>query len=362
MDKSRAASAQELAKIRQGEEFDEAAVLRFLVSHTVELCLDQFPTSMSVLQFPGGRSNLTYLLRLDGREFVLRRPPLGKLAPGAHDMGREFRVLSRLWQVYDRAPRAFCYCDDASLIGAPFFVMERREGTVIRYDIPQEMQAHSNVERRVSFALVDALVDLHQADYNAVDLGGLGRPDGFLERQLSGWTKRWEHSKTGDHADFYKLEAWLESNLPTAANISLIHNDPKLDNCQFDAGNPDRVKSLFDWDMTTIGHSLVDLGTLLAYWSEAQGQAEGNAVSALSIFAKPGFPSGDEIAEYYAQKSGISLDQILWYEAFALWKTAVVGQQVFARYHRGQTRDERFARMGERVPEILAAGLRRISA
>ena len=351
--------ALELAAIRAGEEFDERAVLDFLASRAEELCLDETPTSLQVLQFPGGRANLTYLVTLGQREFVLRRPPMGQVGPGAHDMGREFRILSRLWQIYDRAPRAFSYCDDKSLIGAAFFVMERRKGTVIRYDIPEVMKMHSGVERRVSFALVDALVDLHKADYESVGLGDMGNPNGFLERQLAGWKKRWELSRTDDILDFERLATRLESNLPKNARISMIHNDPKLDNCQFDSANPDRVTSMFDWDMATIGHSLVDLGTLLAYWSEAQAQAQGFALSALSIFAKPGFPSREEIAVYYAEQSGASLEEISWYESFALWKSAVVAQQVFARYHRGQTTDERFARMGERVPGLLAAGLQR---
>ncbi len=349
----------DIADIREGEEFNEEAVLDYLSSRADALCLERAPTAMEVFQFPGGRANLTYLLKMSGREFVLRRPPLGKVGPGAHDMGREFKVLSRLWQVYNRAPRAFLHCEDTALIGAQFFVMERREGSVIRFDIPAEMSHHENVGQRVSFALVDAFIDLHRADYRAADLANLGRPDGFLGRQLSGWSKRWELSKTEELPDFDRLANWLASNIPADSNFSLIHNDPKLDNCQFDPSSPDRVTSLFDWDMTTIGPSLVDLGTLLAYWTEAQGQTGNNAVSALSIFAKPGFPAREEIAEYYADKSGAKLDEIAWYEAFALWKSAVVGQQIYARYKRGDSKDKRFARMAERVPQMLATGLQR---
>lgn len=348
-------SESEIAPIRSGEEFDTEAVRVFLSERVAELELPAAPGEVEAKQFPGGHANLTYWIRFGGREFVLRRPPLGPVGPGAHDMGREYKVLSVLWRVFDRAPRAFVFCDDAEVIGAPFFVMERREGVVIRTEIPEALRAHRDVERRASFALVDAMADFHDVDYRAIGLEDLGRPEGFLERQLGGWTKRWELAKDREIVDFDRLLAWLEANKPSASRATLVHNDLKLDNCQFAPGNPDRVTSLFDWDMTTLGDPLFDLGTLLGYWSEAQ--QPGGTTGSNSIMGEPGFPSRDEVAERYAKRTGIDLASIDWYEAFALWKTAVVVQQIFIRYKRGQTSDERFAEMGERVPALLALGL-----
>ncbi len=345
----------EIAPIRTGEEFDTEAVRVFLSERADALDLPETPGAVEARQFPGGHANLTYWIRFGGRELVLRRPPLGPVGPGAHDMGREHKVLSVLWRVFDRAPRAFLFCDDPGVIGAPFFVMERREGVVIRTEIPDALKVHPEVERRTSFALVDAMADFHEVDYEAIGLGDLGRPDGFLERQLKGWTQRWELAKDRDLADFDRLLGWLDAHKPKAPRATLVHNDLKLDNCQFDPSNPDRVSALFDWDMTTLGDPLFDVGTLLGYWSEAQ--QPGGTSGSNSIMGEPGFPSRDEIAERYAARSGVDLASIDWYEAFALWKTAVVVQQIFIRYQRGQTRDERFAEMGDRVPALLALGL-----
>ncbi len=345
----------EIAPIRSGETFDLEAVRTFLTPRASELELLEAPGAVEAMQFPGGHANLTYWIRFGGREYVLRRPPLGPVGPGAHDMGREYKVLSVLWRVFDRAPRAFVFCDDPAVIGAPFFVMERREGVVIRTEIPRELRHHRDVERRTSFALVDAMADFHDVDYRAIGLEDLGRPVGFLERQLAGWAKRWELAKDRDLADFDRLLAWLEAHKPAASRATLVHNDLKLDNCQFDPSNPDRVAALFDWDMTTLGDPLFDLGTLLGYWSEAQ--QPGGTTGSNAIMGEPGFPSRDEVAEHYAKRTGVDLAAIDWYEAFALWKTAVVVQQIFIRYKRGQTSDERFAEMGERVPVLLALGM-----
>lgn len=345
----------EIAPIRPGEEFELRAVSDFLRPHAVTLGFDPFPDDLDALQFPGGHANLTYLLTLGGREFVLRRPPFGPVGPGAHDMAREFKVLSRLWRAFDRAPRAFVFCDDEAVIGASFFVMERREGVVVRRAIPEEMAHHEDLERRISFALVDAIVDFHAVDYAAIDLVDLGRPKGFLERQLAGWAKRWELAKDRDLPDFERLHAWLEANKPAASRSTLVHNDLKLDNCQFRAEDPDRVTSIFDWDMTTLGDPLFDLGTLLAYWTEAQN--EGDWQGPKQVMALPGFPQRDEVAEHYAKRAGLGLGEIDWYEAFAHWKTAVVVQQIFIRWKRGQTKDERFAIYEQRVPELLSLGL-----
>lgn len=339
----------EIAEVRQGEEFNLKAIEDFSMRHVPDL-----EDGLEVLQFPGGHANLTYLLRFRNKELVLRRPPFGPVGPGAHDMVREYKVLSRLWKHFDRAPRAFALCEDKSLIGATFFIMERRNGLVVRNTIPEALEIFPNVERRLTFALVEAMADFHAVNPREVGLSDLGRPDGFVDRQLSGWYERWQLSKDRELADFERLYTWLISNRPESLQPTLIHNDFKLDNSQFDPRNPDRVETIFDWDMTTVGDPLVDLGTLIAYWIDSQ---EGGDNAVVTLMAKPGFPKPLELAERYAQLRNVPLETIAWYTAFGLWKTAVVVQQIFIRFKRGQTDDTRFATFGERAPVLCQLGL-----
>ena len=261
-----------------------------------------------MLQFPGGHANLTYLLRFGSRELVLRRPPFGPVAPGSHDMVREHKVLSRLWEYFAPAPRAYLLCEDESVIGARFFVMERRRGVVARLKVPEELAHHEDVARRVSFALVDAMAELHAVDYEKAGLADLGRPEGFAARQLAGWKKRFELAKDAPLPRFDEVHARLASTLPAASRASLVHNDLKLDNCQFDPADPDRVASIFDWDMTTLGDPLVDLGTLLGYWAEPDDSADRSPTNALTN--QPGFPTRRELAERYAARCDVPLERI----------------------------------------------------
>jgi aminoglycoside phosphotransferase (APT) family kinase protein len=203
----------------------------------------------------------------------------------------------------------------------------------------------------VSFALVDAMTDLHDVDYEKAELTDLGRPEGFVERQVSGWKKRFDQAKDVEIPLFEEMHARLARSLPASPRPSLVHNDLKLDNCQFDPADPDRVKSIFDWDMTTLGDPLVDLGTLLGYWAEPTDPGDRSPTNALT--SQPGFPTRREIAERYAARRNVPLERIAWYEAFALWKTAVVLQQIYIRFVRGQTRDERFRALGTRVPTLV---------
>jgi aminoglycoside phosphotransferase (APT) family kinase protein len=336
----------EVAPVRRGEEQDWAKAEAWIRARMPEL-----EGAFSVLQFPGGHANLTYLLRFGERELVLRRPPFGPVAAGAHDMTREYRVLSRLWERLSTAPRAYLLCEDESVIGARFFVMERRTGVVVRFRIPDELAHHQGVARRVSFALVDAMADLHDVDYEKAGLADLGRPEGFVERQVAGWKKRFDAAKDVPIPLFDEVHERLAHTIPPAARPGLVHNDLKLDNCQFDPADPDRVKSIFDWDMTTLGDPLVDLGTLLGYWAQPDDGADRSPTNALTN--QPGFPTRRELAERYAARREVPLEHIRWYEAFALWKTAVVLQQIYIRYVRGQTTDERFRLLGPRVPILV---------
>ena len=329
---------------------DEVMNWEKLIEHLRSDFDDKLSPEVEVLQFSGGHANLTYCLRFKDRELVLRRPPLGPVAKGAHDMGREYDILSKLYRGYDRAPQAYYYCADQTVLGAPFFVSERRVGVVARRQWPSELSDLPSVERRTSFALIDALADLHQINPTSLGLEELGRPTGFVTRQLTGWAKRWNAAKDRHLPLFDEVHAKLESTKPENTQISILHNDFKMDNCQFRTDDPDRVYSVFDWDMATLGDPLVDLGTLLNYWPK-----EGNIYAwdrNPPVVSEP-YPKRAELTARYARKTGFNTDRITWYEAFARWKTAVVVQQIYIRFKRGQTLDNRFSNYGQYTEPLI---------
>lgn len=314
-----------------------------------------------IQQFEGGKANLTYLLRFprengEFREYVLRRPPLGPVAPKSHDMGREYKVLSRLNPKYPLAPLAYYFCEEKDVVGAPFLVMERRRGIVIRSELPARFQGQPDLNRRIGEMLVDALADLHTVEPAAVSLNDLGRPEGFMERQIKGWAGRWEAAKTEEVPEFYRLREWLEGHIPTPPRVSLVHNDFKLDNVMVDGGDPAKAVAVFDWDMCTLGDPLADLGTLLGYWTEP-GDSELRKAFAVMPTEQEGFPSRREVVERYAARTGMDLRHIEFYHLFAIWKTAVVIQQIYVRWHRGQTRDDRFSTYGGRAVSLIQSAL-----
>ena len=254
----------EVAPVRPGEELDWPRLEAYLREHVPGL-----EGELGVLQFPNGSANLTYLVRVGERRLVVRRPPFGRLAPGAHDMRREFRAVDALSRHFDRAPHAYAFCDDHDVIGSDFLVVEYRQGVVVWDHVPESMASHEDAGRRIGFAVVDALADLHLLDPVAVGLGDLGRPDGFVERQVSGWRTRWDLVDTQRVPQMAVVGARLAATMPAGATqASILHNDYKIDNCQFDPIDPDRVTSIFDWDMATLGEPLVDLGVLLNYWPD----------------------------------------------------------------------------------------------
>jgi len=341
----------EIADVRAGENLEWPRI--------EEYCRERLPPAVDtagpfeVLQFPNGSANLTYLMRFGTTELVLRRPPFGTLAPGAHDMKREYRVLSRLWRVFDAAPRAYLFCDDPAIGGADFFVMERRCGEVIRGVIPVSMRDHEHVGHRVGMALIERIAEFHGLDPAAADLTRLGRPDGFVARQLRGWKQRWDLVADDRYnAGMTELHTRLEAALPEPQRVSLVHNDLKLDNCMFDPADPDRVTSFFDWDMTTLGDPLVDVGTLLNYWPDPKDSVAEKRFNHLGM-ERMGLPARAEIVERYGQRSGLDLSAIGWYEAFALWKTATVIQQLHHRWKMGDSSDPRMETVAEPLPRLI---------
>jgi aminoglycoside phosphotransferase (APT) family kinase protein len=358
----------ELAPVRPGEQLDWPAIDAWLRANlAADVALGSGP---EVLQFPNGAANLTYLLRYEKQELVLRRPPFGVIAPGAHDMRREYKVLSRLWRHTRLAPRAFAFCEDERVCGASFFVMERRSGEVVRTEIPASMRQHANAGRRIGFAIADAMAELHALDPAQCELADLGKPEGFAARQVAGWRKRWDlvrpaasearsegearaESRWSDAAVMDAVAERLAARVPAPERASFVHNDLKPDNCQFDPADPDRCKSIFDWDMTTLGDPLIDVGTLIQYWPDA-GDASFRELTSHPGMLELGLPTRAEIAARYAERTRADLRALPWWIGFAYWKTAVVSQQLYTRFARGESKDARMITIGARAPGLAA--------
>ncbi|MGB7219133.1 MAG: phosphotransferase family protein [Vicinamibacterales bacterium] len=341
---------QETRAVRPSEALDWVRLAAYLREHLPAADIAAFDPAqvLEVEQFPGGRSNLTYLLRLGDVEMVLRRPPFGPVAPTAHDMSREYRWLSALHAVFPLAPRPYLLCRDPRVIGSFFYVMERRRGVVVRDEEAATLAEQPAARRRAGEALVDALVDLHRIDVTAHGLGSLGKPVGFIERQVRGWTERWHASKTSAIPDMEAVAEWLRAHLPPdPASPSIVHGDFKLDNVMLDAGDPGRIVAVLDWEMSALGDPLVDVGILLTYWAPTSPPRTSGAADLVT--ARPGWPTRDEIVARYAARSGRDLSAIGFYEIFGRFKVAVVVQQLFRRYATGGTDDPRFAAFDARV-------------
>ncbi|MBA3397425.1 MAG: phosphotransferase family protein [Deltaproteobacteria bacterium] len=323
--------------VRAGEELDTSKLAAYLEQ---ELGVTE---AITVEQFPGGHSNLTYLVRAGDRELVLRRPPFGSKVKSAHDMGREHTVLSKLAPVYARAPRVFAYEATGDVLGAPFYLMERRRGVILRKDLPPALAADHAQIRRVCELLVDALVELHAVDYTAAGLGDFGKPAGYIERQVTGWTERYAKSQTDDLPAVTEVAAWLAAHMPADGAPALIHNDFKFDNVIFDPALA-HITGVLDWEMTTIGDPLMDLGTALSYWAQASDPPAYHALP-FGPTARPGMMTRQEVADRYLERSGRRADSLVFYYAFGLLKTAVIAQQIYYRYAKGLTGDARFAQM-----------------
>ncbi len=346
----------ETTSVRAGEEISVEDLSRYLESKS------NLPAgNLGIEQFPAGSSNLTYLVRIGSAEFVLRRPPFGNTVKSAHDMRREFDVLTKLAAVYHPAPKPLMFCDDESIIGSEFYLMERRRGLIIRGKTPIELERSTELQRGVCKAFVSNLVDLHSIDYKAAGLGELGRPEGYCRRQVEGWTKRYFSARTDDLPELESTSAWLSENIPPESGASLVHNDYKFDNIMLDPDDLTRITAVLDWEMVTVGDPLMDLGTTLGYWMSVDAGEE--------MLRMPFNPrvlienvSRDELVEMYSVASGRDVLNVLFYYIFGTFKIAVIAQQIYARYVKGFTRDDRFAGFGRfaaKLGQIAAAALER---
>ena len=330
--------------VRSGEELDLARLGEYLRSQ-------QLPwQSLSQQQFPRGHSNLTYLLTAGEREFVLRRPPVGSKVKSAHDMGREARILLKLHPVFPLAPQVVAICDDPSVLGAPFYLMERIRGTILRGPAPKEAPADASALCR---AFVQTLASLHAVDWRAAGLEG--KPEGFVRRQVEGWTRRWHDAKTEEVPDADAIARWLAERIPVERGAAFIHNDFKYDNVVLTEDFA-RVVGVLDWELSTVGDPLMDLGTSLGYWVE-ESDPEPLKAFAFGPTFLPGSLTRRQLVEEYGRITGRDVSGMLFYYCFALFKIAVIAQQIYKRYVQGLTKDERFAALGIGVQLLSRAAV-----
>jgi aminoglycoside phosphotransferase (APT) family kinase protein len=344
--------------VRSGEELDAAKVAEFL-HRALPAPLSGVP---EVGQFPGGASNLTYLLRYPERALVLRRAPFGHKAKGAHDMVREARVMEALSKVYPYVPAIVAICEDESVLGAPFYVMERIEGVIVRRDPPPELGLDAPEKARaLCLSVVDRLIELHRIDHAAAGLSHLGKGHGYVARQISGWSDRYVKSRTPDVPDFQAVMVWLDAKKPTSeVAIAVIHNDYRFDNVVLDPKNPMRVIGVLDWEMATLGDPLMDLGNSIAYWVQADDEPSRCRMRGQPTNL-PGMFTRAEVVQYYGEKTGLRVDNFDFYEVYGLFRLAVILQQIYYRYFHRQTQNPRFAEFGQSVSYLEGACSRLIA-
>ncbi len=323
--------------IRSGETLDKTLIEAFLKDSIPGLSGD-----VEILQFPSGYSNLTYLITVGETELVLRRPPFGTKAKTAHDMQREYKMLKALRPAFPYCPEPLAYTEDGSVIGAPFYVMERLKGIILRKELPKTLSFPPDEARRLCEKFLDVLLELHSLDYEALGLGDFAKPEGYVERQVVGWTKRYRAARTEDAPDCEEVMAWLAEKMPAdSPRPAIIHNDYRLDNVVLDPNNPLNVIGVLDWEMATIGDPLMDLGNSMSYWVQADDPPEMEMVRLMPTNMK-GALTRTEMVKRYEEKSGLPVADFDFYYCFGLFRLAVIAQQIYYRYFHGQTKDERF--------------------
>jgi aminoglycoside phosphotransferase (APT) family kinase protein len=335
--------------VRRGQEIDVAHLADYLSEAAPEL----LSGPLSIEQFPSGYSNLTYMVTAGDRSLILRRPPVGVEIATAHDMGREHRILSHLAPVYPKAPSPLLYCEDPAPIGTPFYLMERVEGVILRKEMPPGRRPPPDLVSRIAVGLVETQAELHAVDYEAAGLGSLGRPEGYVRRQIEGWTRRYRRAETEPIPEATNVANWLHDSMPQESDASLIHNDFKHDNVVLDPDDWARITAVLDWEMATLGDPLMDVGTSLAYWTQPDDPPELLATR-LSPTLLPGTPGRADVLELYARVSGRAVDDSVFYYAYGLFKVAVIVQQLYVRYQSGLTTDSRFASLGDSVRALTS--------
>lgn len=326
--------------VRKGEELDTARIEEFIK--------DSIPGlngSLQINQFPKGHSNLTYLLSIGDREFVLRRPPFGRKAKSAHDMSREYRILKALKPVYKYCPEPFIYSEDETIMGCPFYIMQRIRGIILRRDFPESMTLTPSQINKLYRKVLKVQYELHTIDYKKIGLENLGKPHNYVMRQVTGWCERYKAAKTPDAPNAEKVMGWLKEHMPPdSKKPGIIHNDFKLDNIVLDESDPMNIVGVLDWEMATIGDPLMDLGSSLAYWIQNTDHRDLQAIRMMPTNAE-GAPTREELVKLYSELSGLETGSFDFYYCFGLFRLSVIAQQIYYRYYHGQTKDERFQNM-----------------
>ena len=321
---------------RAGEELDTQKLQDYLRDK-----VEGFDKEITIKQFPEGYSNLTYFVQAGEYEYVLRRPPFGANIKSAHDMEREFTVLTKLRETgFTKVPDAVHLCVDESVMGVKFYLMKRVKGIIHRNRLPKDVRVSEESFRALSKATIDQLVKLHQIDIHTSGLDALGKPEGYVQRQVEGWIKRYVNAQTDDIASMNEVSAWMMKNIPTTSRTSFIHNDFKYDNLVLNPNDLTDIIAILDWEMATVGDPLMDLGTTLAYWAEPN---DSEALRPFSLTWMPGNLTRKEVVEHYQQQSGTPIDNMVFYYAFGAFKVGVICQQIYYRYKQGLTKDSRFA-------------------
>ena len=339
-------TADEAAAVRDEDAFDVEAVSAWLRAHADPLVVapGELAATPQVRQFPGGASNLTYLLRYPDRDLILRRPPVGAKAKSAHDMSREFTIQSRLGPVFGYVPDMVAFCDDPDVIGSDFYVMQRLEGTILRQDLPPGLTLTETDARSLCTHFLDVLVELHSVEPSQAGLADLGRGSGYVARQVGGWSDRYRKARTDNVGDYERVMAWLDAHQPDDVGTCVIHNDFRLDNVVLAAEDPLRVVGVLDWEMATLGDPLMDLSGALAYWVQADDDESYSAIRRQPSHL-PGMLSRAEMVDYYTARRGLHVTPEQWrfYEVFGLFRLGVIAQQIYYRYFHGQTTNEAYA-------------------
>jgi aminoglycoside phosphotransferase (APT) family kinase protein len=339
--------------VRPGESLETGKIVAYLKEKLPDL-----DGLVTVQQFHSGFSNLTYLVSVGETELVLRRPPFGKKAKTAHDMSREYRILSALKPVFPYVPEPLAYCDDTAVMDVPFYVMERLQGVILRKEVPEAPALGAPAAGRLCRRWVDVLGDLHALDYRGCGLADLGNPDGYVARQVRGWSRRYRDARTRDVPDFEPVMAWLSAGMPPDySKPALVHNDYKFDNVILDPADLTRIIGVLDWEMATIGDPLMDLGASLGYWVEPADSDELKLIRTLPTHAR-GMLTRRQIVELYEKKTGITIKNFAWYYCFGLFRLAVIAQQIYYRFFHGQTTDKRFGMLGFAVGILEKAAVR----
>lgn len=328
--------------VRKGEELPEEKIKQFLLEQHL---LNSITSELKVSQFSNGYSNLTYLLQIEDKELVLRRPPFSAPKRG-HDMGREYKILKHLNPVFNKAPKVHGFCEDTTLIGAPFYIMEKVDGIILTAKSAHQKQVTPNAFKTIANTWLDTFVAFHQINYKAAGLADLGRPEGYVERQVRNWGKQYLAAATDDVPVATKVMAWMQEQQPKQYNHSLIHNDFKYDNVVFKDDSWSEITAILDWEMCTLGNPLMDLGTSLGYWTTATDpdlMKQGLPSPTVMV----GNPSRTDIVQEYALKSGRSIDNLVFYYVYGLFKIAVIAQQIYYRYKHGHTQDPKFAHLNK---------------